>query len=83
VVVYLRESGEALVARRAPPSLEKVGEALNRYSEAFRAARAKGDMLYLPLGTAERLFTGAFALEHLHQDLIDLERCVRESAQRN
>ena len=78
----LRESADALVARREPSSLERAAKALDRYSQAFSAARAKGDTRDLSLGAAERMFTAAFALEHLRKDLIDLERCIRDSAQR-
>jgi uncharacterized membrane protein YccC len=79
---YLRRSGEALVARRDPPPLNEAEVALDGYAEAFAAIRREGLTLGLPLDTVERIFTLGFALEQLHQNLRDLQRCVSEAARR-
>jgi hypothetical protein len=82
VGVYLRRSGEALIARRAPPLLAAAEAALDDYAQALAGIRREGLTLSLPVDTVERIFTVAFALEQIHQHLRDLERCVREVARR-
>jgi uncharacterized membrane protein YccC len=80
--VYLRRSGDALIARHAPPSLAAAEAALDGYARALAGIRREGLTLGLPVETVERIFTVAFALEQIHQHLLDLERCVREVARR-
>jgi uncharacterized membrane protein YccC len=80
--VYLRQSGEALAARRSPPPLAATEAALDGYAEALAGIRRDGLTLGLPVDTVERIFTLAFALEQIHRHLHDLERCVREVARR-
>ena len=78
---YLRASGIALVARRAPPALTAVDGALEVYSDEVAALRLEGLTRDLPGDVAERFFAVGFALEQMHQNFKDLERCVAESAQ--
>ena len=78
---YLRASGIALVARRAPPALATVDGALEAYSDEVAALRLEGLTRDLPGDVAERFFAVGFALEQMHQNFKDLERCVAESAQ--
>jgi AcrR family transcriptional regulator len=80
--VYLRGSGDALIARRAPPPLAAADAALDDHAAALAGIRGEGLTLGLPVETVERIFTVAFALEQIHQHLRDLERCVRDVARR-
>lgn len=82
VALYLRRSGEALIARRAPPPLAAAESALDSYAAALAGIRREGLTLGLPVETVERIFTVAFALEQIQQHLRDLERCAREVAHR-
>ena len=75
---YLRASGTALLARRAPPALDAVKSALDAYAADIAALRREGLTRSLPADTAERLFAIGFALEQMHQNFKDLERCVAE-----
>jgi len=76
---YLRTSGKALLARSEPPPLATVGAALDDFATALATARRDGLTLGLPIDTLEHIFTLSFTLEQLHKNLVDLERCVRDS----
>jgi uncharacterized membrane protein YccC len=78
---YLRASGIALVGRGAPPSLTEVDGALEAYTNEVADLRLEGLTRDLPGDVAERLFAVGFALEQMHQNFKDLERCIAESAQ--
>jgi hypothetical protein len=78
---YLRASGIALGARRAPPPLTGVDGALEAYANEVAALRLEGLTRDLPGDVAERFFAVGFALEQMHQNFKDLERCIAESAQ--
>jgi len=75
-VAYLRASRTALMARAAPPSLDEFETALRHYSEQVTALRREGRTRELPVDVIERFFMVGFALEQLHQNFIDLRRCV-------
>jgi len=77
---YLRASGAALLARRGPPSLNAVESALDAYAAEIAALRREGVTRSLPGDAAERFFALGFALEQMHQNFKDLERCVAEWA---
>jgi uncharacterized membrane protein YccC len=77
---YLEASGAALLARREPPSLAAVDAALDAYAVEIAALRAGGLTRAFPGDVAERFFAVGFALEQLHQNFKDLERCVAEWA---
>jgi uncharacterized membrane protein YccC len=77
---YLQESARALVSRRAPPPLEPMDDALAAYNAEIAALRSEGLTRDLTIAGAEQLFTLGFALEQMHQNLADLERCVQEWA---
>lgn len=77
---YLRASATALVSRRPPPSLAAVDAGFAAYADEFAALRKEGFTRSLSSQEAERIFTLGFALEQLHRDLSDLQRCVTESA---
>ena len=77
---YLRSSGAALLARRAPPSLDAVKSALAAYETDVAALRREGLTRNLSGDAAERLFAIGFALEQMHMNFKDLGRCVAEWA---
>jgi hypothetical protein len=77
---YLGRSGEALVARDAPPPLDEAEAALDSYADAFARIRREGLTLGLPVDAAERIFALGFALEQVHHNFHDLRRCVEEAA---
>lgn len=77
---YLRQSGEALAARRTPSSLAAAEAALDGCADAFAAIRREGLTVGLPVDTVERTFALGFALEQLRHNFRDLERCVNEAA---
>jgi uncharacterized membrane protein YccC len=78
---YLTASAAALLARRAPPSLEPAEAALAAYAADIAALRRDGVTRNLSGDAAERLFAIGFALEQMHQNFIDLARCVAEWAE--
>jgi uncharacterized membrane protein YccC len=77
---YLRASGAALQAGRGPPSLNAVASALDAYAAEIAALRRDGVTRSLPGDAAERFFALGFALEQMHDNVKDLERCVAEWA---
>ncbi len=77
---YLRGCGDALVARRLAPPLDSVEAALEAYAAEFAVLRMEGLTRTLPSQETERVFALGFALEQLHRNLLDLQRCVKESA---
>jgi len=77
---YLRASGPALQAGRGPPSLNAVESALDAYAAEIAALRREGLTRSLPSDSAERFFALGFALEQMHNNFKDLERCVAEWA---
>jgi hypothetical protein len=78
---YLRACSSALVARRAAPALDAVESALEAYDSALAIARREGRTRDLPGDVVERVFAVGFALDQLHENFIDLARCVDENAQ--
>ena len=77
---YLRASGSALRAARHPPSLDAVESALSAFAAEVAALRRDGLTRSLPGDEAERFFALGFALEQMHGNLKDLERCVADRA---
>ncbi len=77
---YLRASGAALRAGRRPPPLTAVESALDAYAAEVDALRREGLTRSLPGEAAECFFALGFALEQMHSNLKDLERCVAEWA---
>jgi hypothetical protein len=76
----LRATGAALQARRGPPSLNAVESALDAYAAEIAVLRRDGLTRSLPGDVAERFFALGFALEQMHHNFKDLERCVAEWA---
>jgi uncharacterized membrane protein YccC len=77
---YFRAGGTALQAGRSPPSLEAVASALDAYAAEIAALRREGLTRSLPGDAAERFFALGFALEQVHSNFKDLERCIAEWA---
>jgi uncharacterized membrane protein YccC len=73
---YLRRSSLALIQRRAPPTLDALEAALGDYNAVMAALRSEGLTRALSGDAAEHFFTLGFALEQLHRNFRDLERCV-------
>jgi uncharacterized membrane protein YccC len=75
---YLRASAAALRANNGPPALDAVETALAAYAAEIAALRRDGLTRSLPGDAAESFFALGFALEQMHSNLKDLERCVTE-----
>ena len=82
VAEHLRRTGEALAARREPPTLDTSEAAFDDFDRIGDAARAEHLTLSLPVDAVERVFTLRFALDQMRLHLRDLERCVRDTARR-
>ena len=78
---YLRTSAAALQQRRGPPSLNSVESTLATYASEIAALRREGLTRTLPGDAAECFFALGFALEQMHNNLKDLQRCVAEWAE--
>jgi uncharacterized membrane protein YccC len=77
---YLRGSATALRAGRQPLSLQAVESAVDAYAAEIAAVRSQGLTRHLPADAAERFFALGFALEQMHSNFKDLQRCVVERA---
>jgi uncharacterized membrane protein YccC len=77
---YFRGSGAALRAGASPPPLDAAETALDVYAAEIAALRGEGLTRSLPCDEAERFFALGFALEQMHSNFKDLERCVAERA---
>ncbi|MCB1414734.1 MAG: FUSC family protein [Xanthobacteraceae bacterium] len=75
-VAYVRGCEVALLAHEPPPSLEPFEAAQRAYADQIAAVRSEGLTHDLAGDVIERFFTVGFALEQLHQNFIDLRRCV-------
>ena len=79
---FIDASATALNQRAAPPSLDAFEAALAAYIAEVEAVRSEGLTLPLTANEVEPLFALGFTLEQLHQNFIDLQRCVRDYARR-
>ncbi len=75
---FLQRCGSALLVHAGPPALEPFEEALVAYEAEVAAVRREGLTRVLSGDAAERFFAVGFALEQMHQNLIDLQRVVME-----
>lgn len=75
---YLRACSTALLAHGNPPPIEAFERALGAYEKDVETARNDGLTRVLPADGAERFFAIGFALEQMHQNLLDLRRVVEE-----
>jgi Fusaric acid resistance protein-like len=79
---FLNDSAVALDQRNQPPPLDAYEEALFAYIAEVEAVRSEGLTLPLTSNEVEPVFALGFTLEQLRQNFIDLQRCVRDYAQR-
>jgi uncharacterized membrane protein YccC len=79
---FLNDSAKALCERSQPPPLDAFEAALAAYTAEVEALRSEGLTLPLTSNEVEPLFALGFGLEQLRQNFIDLQRCVRDYAQR-
>jgi uncharacterized membrane protein YccC len=78
---YLHGNATALRAARQPPSLDAVEIAAQTYAAEIDSVRREGLTHHLSADAAERFFALGFALEQMHANFKDLERCVAERAE--
>jgi uncharacterized membrane protein YccC len=79
---FLNDSAAALDRRDAPPARDAFEAALAAYIADVETVRHEGLTLPLTSNEVEPVFALGFALEQLHQNFIDLQRCVRDYARR-
>ena len=79
---FLSDSATALDQRDAPPPLDTYEAALFAYTADVEAVRSEGLTLPLTSNEVEPVFALGFTFEQLHQNFIDLQRCVRDYARR-
>lgn len=77
---YLRASRSALLVGQGPPSLNGAEKALAAFSSEIDALRRDGFTRSLSSDAAESFFALGFALDQMHKNFKDLERCVAEWA---
>jgi uncharacterized membrane protein YccC len=79
---FLNDSANALSERIQPPPQDAFEAALAAYTAEVEAVRSEGLTLPLTSNEVEPVFALGFALEQLHQNFFDLQRCGRDYAQR-
>jgi hypothetical protein len=79
---FLNDSAAALDRRDAPPPLDAYEAALFAYIAEVETVRGEGLTLPLTSNEVEPVFALGFTFEQLHQNFIDLQRCVRDYARR-
>ena len=77
---YLTANARALVARKAPPPLDRMDVAMAAYASELAAIGAAGLTQGLPVGDLEHIFALGFALQQLQNNFQDLQRCVQDWA---
>jgi uncharacterized membrane protein YccC len=77
---YLRACASALASRSLPPPLDPTQAALAAYTSEIAALRREGLTRTLSSAEMEHLFALGFALDQLHHNFADLNRCVQEWA---
>jgi uncharacterized membrane protein YccC len=77
---YLFKSARALASRSSAPSLEAFEETLTAFNSEIASLRRQGLTLKLSIEEVEQLFALGFALEQLHRNFSDLDRCIGEWA---
>jgi uncharacterized membrane protein YccC len=73
-----RSCSAALLAHEGPPPIGAFERALAAYETEVETVRAEGLTRALPADAVERFFAVGFALEQMHQNLLDLNRVVQE-----
>lgn len=80
ITAFMRTTGAALSARRAPPAIEPVNRAIAAYDAAITALREDGTTRLLSVDDVGRLFALGFAFDQLRDHLVDLMNRTAESA---
>lgn len=76
--IYMRACSAALLSHADPPPIDAFERALAAYENDVETARTDGLTRALAADGAERFFAVGFALEQMHQNLLDLHRVVDE-----
>ena len=79
---FLNASANALAERSGSPPLDAFEAALAAYIVEVEAVRSEGLTQPLTSNEVEPVFALGFTLEQLHQNFIDLRRCVQDYARR-
>jgi hypothetical protein len=79
---FLNDSANSLSERIKPPPLDAFEASLAAYTAEVEALRSEGLTLPLTSNEVEPVFALGFALDQLHENFFDLQRCVRDYAQR-
>jgi len=79
---FLSQCAAALLLRRPPPPLKTVEAARDAYASEVTALRNEGVTLGISTDDAEHLFALGFALDEMVRNFQDLDRCVKDYAQR-
>ena len=77
---FMREAGEALLARRSPPPLGEVERSLQDFVAQIEVLRREGATRALPADAVGRLFALGFALEQLRRNFEEFCDRVAECA---
>lgn len=77
---FLDDSAAALIERRPPPPLDSFEAALAAYTAEVEVVRSERLTQPLSSNEIEPVFALGFSLEQLHQNFIDLRRCVQDHA---
>ena len=80
---YLGACAQQLRRRRPPPGLVAVAAVFDAYNAEVVSIREQGLTRSLSADAAERFFALGFAFEQMRQNFHDLERCVREWAEKS
>ena len=76
----LRASAAALLSRKPAPSNGGFDAAFKHVADEIEALRRTGKLRELSGEAVEHVFAAGFALEQLHHDHLDLNRCIDEWA---
>ncbi len=79
---HLQACASALMSKQQARSRAPLDLALTRYAAGIETLRRAGQLRELSGEDLERLFAAGFALEQMHRNLQDLDRCVEEWASR-
>jgi uncharacterized membrane protein YccC len=77
---FLRSCAEALCARKNPPVLDTLEQALANFNATLEELRREGATRALPAENIGRLYALVFSLEQLHVNFEDFRNRVIESA---